>query len=146
MFDFRNGKQKCWNKFEKLKIKKVTLFEISKIITMVRSTLLFLFLQKFWRTLKSVQDPPTFGVFSCLQCWIWKLFCRPLSISFRYILAMITIFNFTDSISKIIMKICSTLAEMWKNKRSHLSIFRNLRKIALKSSETTCLDVLGTWK
>ena len=27
-----------------------------------------LLLQKFWGTLKGVQGPPTFGVFSCLQC------------------------------------------------------------------------------
>ena len=30
---------------------------------MVRSTLLFLLLQKFWGTLKGVQGPPTFDIF-----------------------------------------------------------------------------------
>ena len=68
------------------------------VSSMVRSTLLFLLLKKFWGTLKGVQGPPTFDIFSCLRCWIWKLFCRPFSILFRSILAMITYFNLTDSI------------------------------------------------
>ena len=77
-------------------------------IFMVRSTLLFLLLQKFWGTLKGVQGPPTFCVFSCLQCWIWKLFCRPFSTTFRSILAMITYFNFTDSIFEMVSKSASS--------------------------------------
>ena len=89
---------------------------------LVRSTLLFLLLQKFWGTLKGVQEASCKFVVSWLQYWIWKSFCRRFSISFRYILAMTTNFHSTDLILKLTMEIWRSVAEMWTMKNCFFQV------------------------
>ena len=109
----------------KLKIKVTFIGDLQNyhsLYWMVRSTLLFLLLQKFWGTLKSVQGPPTFDMFSSLLCSIWKLFCRPFSILFRFILAVMTHFNSTVSIFEMVSKSGRTNSKNWKIKITFLEI------------------------